>query len=391
MRERSIIHINVVDFAVAVERLLDSRLRERPVIIAHDASTRSTVYDMSEESYQNGVRKGMALGRALCCCRDAVVLPPHPDRYERAMRQLLKYVLPYSPLIEMTDHNGHLFIDITGTGRLFGPAPDVAWRIRKMVRADMGFDPVWSVAPNKLVAKVATRMVKPDGEYIVGAGEEGNFMKPLPIYFVPGIERDDLKRFREFNLTRVGHVMNLSKTQLNVMFGHRGRSLYDVVRGIDPSPVLSVDQKQPVVSSEHEFGNDTNNVAVVKGALYQLVEKVAMDLRNRRMTTRRIRIFLDYSDGRRIARQAVAHPATANDFRLFPLAKEALERAWTRRVRIRHLRLICDRLTYPPAQIELFAECEQKKRKSDNLIFAFDSIRRRYGFNAICVGRTLYR
>jgi len=389
MRERSIIHINVIDFAVAVERLLDRRLRERPVIIAHDASARSTVYDMSEESYQSGVRKGMTLGRARGYCRDAVVLPPHADRYERAMRQLLKHVLPYSPLIEMTDHNGHLFIDVTGTGRLFGPPPDVAWRIRKRVRADMGVDPIWSVAPNKLVAKVATRRVKPDGEYIVGAGEEGDFMKPLPIYLVPGIEREDLKRFREFNLTRVGHVMNLSMIQLNVMFGNRGRSLYDAVRGIDPSPVLSLDQRQPMVSSDYEFGNDTNKVAVVRRALYQLVEKVAMDLRNQRLTTRRIRIVLDYSDGRRMVRQAVAHPATANDLRLFPVAKAALERAWTRRVRIRHLRLMCDHLTYPPAQIELFSEYEQKKKKDDSLIFALDSIRHRYGFNAIHLGRTL--
>jgi len=388
MRERSIIHINVIDFAVAVERLLDRRLRERPVIIAHDASARSTVYDMSEESYQSGVRKGMSLGRARCYCRDAVVLPPHADRYERAMRRLLKHVLPYSPLVEMTDHNGHLFIDVTGTGRLFGPPPDVAWRIRKMVRADMGVDPIWSVAPNKLVAKVATRRVKPDGEYIVGAGEEGDFMKPLPIYLVPGIEREDLKRFREFNLTRVGHVMSLSMIQLNIMFGNRGRSLYDAVRGIDPSPVLSLDQRQPMVSYDYEFGNDTNNVAVVRRALYQLVEKVAMDLRNQRLTTRRIRITLDYSDGRRIVRQAVVHPATANDLRLFPVAKAALERAWTRRVRIRYLRLMCDRLTYPPAQIELFSEYEQKKRKDDDLIFTLDSIRRRYGFNAIHLGRT---
>ena len=216
MRERSIIHINVADFAVAVERLVDRRLKERSVIIAHDTA-RATVYDMSEEAYQNGVRKRMALRRALRYCRDAVVLPLHPFRYERAMVQLLKCALPYSPLIEKSDHDGHLFVDVTGTGRLFGPPPDIAWRIRKAMRANMGFDPIWSVASNKLVAKVATRMVKPVGEYIVGAGEEACFMKPLPIYFVPGIERDDLKRFREFNLTRVGHVMNLSKTQLNVI------------------------------------------------------------------------------------------------------------------------------------------------------------------------------
>ena len=119
---------------------------------------------MSEKSYQSGVRKGMTLGRVRCYCRNAVVLPPHTDRYERAMRQLLKHVLPYSPLIEMTDHNGHLFIDVAGTGRLFDSPPDVAWRIRKRVRADMV-----GVDPNKLVAKVAMRRVKPDGEYIVGA------------------------------------------------------------------------------------------------------------------------------------------------------------------------------------------------------------------------------
>ena len=389
MRERSIIHINVADFAVAVERLVDPRLKERPVIIAHDAAIRATVYDMSEEAYQNGVRKGMALGQARRYCRDAVVLPLHPFRYERAMVQLLKYALPYSPLIEKSDHDGHLFVDVTGTGRLFGPPPDIAWRIRKAMRTDMGFDPIWSVAPNKLVAKAATRMVKPVGEYIVGAGEEACFMRSLPIHLVPGIEREDLECFREFNLTRTGHVANLSMGQLHVLFGNRSHSLYNAVRGIDPSPVLPVGREHPVISVDHTFGNDTNTTTAVEGALYRLVEKAGIDLRKRRLAAKRIGIILDYSDGRRMTRQAAVDPATANDFRLFTVAKTAFERACKRRVRIRHLRLICRHLTYPPAQMALFSEHEQEKRESDNLIFAIDSIRRRYGFNAICVGRTL--
>jgi DNA polymerase-4 len=383
MRERSIIHINVADFAVAVERLVHRNLKEHPVIIAHDTAARSLVYDMSEESYQNGVRKGMTLRQALRCCRDAVVLPFYPLRYERAMVQLLKCALPYSPLIEKSNHNGHLFIDVTGTGRLFGPPPDIAWRIRKAMRADMGFNPIWSVASNKLVAKVATRVVKPVGEYIVGAGEEACFMKPLPIHLVPGIEREDLRCFREFNLTRTGHVADLSMGQLHVMFGNRSHSLYNVVRGIDPSPVLPVGQEHPVVSVDHTFGNDTNTVTSVKSALYQLVEKAGIDLRKRQLAARRIRIVLDYSDGKRMIRQATVDPATANDFRLFAVAKTTLESAWKRRVRIRHLRLVCHRLTYPPAQLALFSEQEQEKRKSDNLIFALDSIRNRFGFNAI--------
>ena len=389
MRERSIIHINVADFAVAVERLVHRGLKERPVIIAHDAAVRATVYDMSEEVYQNGVRKGMPLRQALRYCQDAVVLPFHPFRYERAMVQLLKCALPYSPLIEKSDHDGHLFIDVTGTGRLFGPPPDIAWRIRKAMRADMGLDPIWSVAPNKLVAKAATRMVKPVGEYIVGAGEEACFMKPLPIHLVPGIEREDLKCFREFNLTRTGHVANLSIEQLYVMFDNRSHSLYNAVRGIDPSPVLPVGQEHPVISVDHTFGNDTNTVTSVEGVLYRLVEKVGSNLRKRRLAAKRIRIILDYSDGKRMIRQTTVDPATANDFRLFAVAKTALEGVWKRRVRIRHLRLICNRLTYPPAQMALFSEHEQGKGKSDNLIFALDSIRRRYGFNAVRTGRTL--
>ena len=129
MHARSIIHINIADFAVAVERSVDCRLRGRPVIVAPEGAVRATVYDMSDEAYQSGVRKQMALQRALRYCRDAIVLPPHPDRYERATARLFKHAMPYSPLIEMTDCRGHLFIDATGTSRLFGPPPDLAWRL----------------------------------------------------------------------------------------------------------------------------------------------------------------------------------------------------------------------------------------------------------------------
>ena len=387
MRERSIIHINIADFAVAVERVVDSRLRDWPVIIAPEGAARAAVYDMSEEAYQNGVRKQMALRRALRYCPDAIIIPPHPDRYERAMTGLLKHTLPYSPLIEMTDHKGHLFIDASGTGRLFGPPPDLASRIRRNVRNAMGFDPVWSVATNKLVAKVATRIVKPNGDYIVRPGEEAGFLAPLPVHLIPGIEPADLLQLRDFNLVRAGQVSRLSSDQLAVAFGKRSQVLYEAVRGIDPSPVLPVNQKQPQISAGHSFGNDTNDTAMVTGTLYRLVEQVGAELRRQRIAARRAAIILDYSDGGRIVRQAAVRPATANDFHLFAAARLALSRAWLRRVRIRNLRLLCDRLTYPPAQRRLFAEDENKRQR--NLIAALDAVRSRFGTDAIQMGRTL--
>ena len=103
-------------------------------------------------------------------------------------------------------------------------------------------------------------------------------------------------------------------------------------------------------------------MTVIKGALYRLIEQTGADLRKRRTAARRVGIILDYSDGSRIIRQATANPATTNDFFLFAAAKLALKRAWTRRVRVRHLRLVCDRLTYPPAQLTLFSEYEKEKK-----------------------------
>jgi DNA polymerase-4 len=188
---RSIIHLNVADFAVAVERAVDQRLNQRPVIIAPEGAARAAVYDMSNEAYMAGIRKGMALRRAVRLCRDVQILPPHPDRYELAMRDVLKRALPYSPLIETGEDDGHLFMDATGTSRLFGPPMDVAWRLRRQIKTDLGLDPVWSVAPNKLVAKVATRLVKPDGEYIVAPGAEKALLAPLPVSLLPGIEHSD--------------------------------------------------------------------------------------------------------------------------------------------------------------------------------------------------------
>jgi len=359
------------------------------VIIAPQGAARAAVYDMSEEAYCNGIRKGMALRRAVRLCRDARILPPHPDRYEQAMRALLKQTLPYSPLIETGEDDGHLFLDVSGTTRLFGPPADVAWRLRRQARKDLGLDPIWSVAPNKLVAKVATRLVKPDGEYIVGAGEEEALLAPLPINLVPGIETDDLLRLREFNLTRISQFTALSLEQLQIPFGARALFLYQTARGIDPSPVLPVGQKPPRVMADHEFGDDTNDKFCLESILYRLVEQIGERLRQRRRAARRVAVILDYSDGMRRIRQLAARPATANDFTLFRLARRTLQLAWTRRVRIRHVRLICDRLIFPPAQLELFADEQRATQKNDNLIVAVDTIRDRFGTEALRVGRTL--
>jgi DNA polymerase-4 len=387
--DRAIIHLNVADFAVAVERAIDRRLAGRPVVIAPEGAARTAVYDMSEEAYRAGIRKGMLISRAARLCRDACILPPHPERYEQAMRALLEQAMPYSPLIEAGEGDGHLFIDATGTGRLFGPPMDVAWRLRRQVRSQVGLAPIWAVAANKLVAKVATRLVKPEGEYIVAAGEEEPFLAPLSLALIPGIEAGDLLRLREFNLTRVGDVAALRLEELQVPFGSRAMFLYETVRGIDPSPVLAVGQKPLIVAAGHAFATDTNDTGALLAALYRLIEQAGGELRRRRRAAQRVAVVLDHSDGVRCIRSAAARPATANDITLFETARKALFLAWARRVRVRHLRLVCDRLVFPPAQLALFGDDRQRTEKRDRLIGALDAVRRRFGGTALRVGRTL--
>ncbi|WP_372682533.1 hypothetical protein [Desulfosarcina sp.] len=387
--ERSIIHINVADFAVAVERVLDRQLDGRPVIVAPEGAARATVYDMSEEAFQAGVRKHMPLSRALRRCRDARVLPPRPDRYIQAMARMLNAALPCSPLIEPGEGDGHLFVDATGSSRLLGPPVDVAWRLGRRIRQDLGLMPIWSVATSKLVAKTATRLVKPLGEYIVEAGDEAAFLAPLPLFLVPGIESSDLERLNDFNMIRVFQAARLSVDEMQTLFGHRGRFIHDRLHGIDPSPVRPVDQPPPRVIECREFGEDTNDHLQVDRSLYRLVEQAGRQLRRQALAARQIALVLEHTDGVRRIRQTTAKPATNNDFALFAHARRVLDLAWTRRVRLRRMTLVCDRLTYPPAQRLLFEPERRMAERQDRLVAAMDRIRRRFGTDALAMGRTL--
>ncbi len=386
--ERAIIHINVADFAVAVERRLDRRLEGRPLIIAPEGALRATVYDMSEEAYQAGIRKGMPLGRAVRLCRAATILQPKPDRYEQAMADLLRQALPYSPLIEPGERDGHLFVDVTGSSRLFGPPADIAWRLRRQTRLALGLDPIWSLAANKLVAKVASRLVKPQGEYIVAPGEEESFLAPLPVWIVPGIEATDLARLRELNLTCVHQVTGLAPAHLEVALGARAAFIEASLRGKDPAPVLPVGQAPPRVALAHTFGTDTHEPEILEARLFDLVTQAGLRLRRQGRVARRLVIEATYSDGRRCVRQLRLVPPTANDLALFPVAQRALQLALARRTRVRHLRLTCDRLAFPPAQMPLFEDERGQVQRQENLITAIDRVRERFGGAAVWMGRS---
>ena len=391
-RPRAVIHLNVADFAVAVERLNTPGLCERPVIVAPLGAARARVYDMSEEAFQAGVRKHMPLGAARRRCADARIVPPRPHCYEKAMRDLMGLALPFSPLVESEEDTGHVFVDLSGTGRLFGPARDVAWRMRREAQRRLGLDPIWGLAANKLVAKAATRVVKPDGEHMVEPGAEAAFLRPLPLHLLPGLEAPDLALLAQYNLRQVSQALAWRREHFAALFNGRDQEIYDLLRGRDETPVLPAGQGPPVVRLGHEFEDDTNEVRRVERCLFLLVERTGACLRRMGRAARRMCVCLTYSDGRRVIRQRSHARGTANDFLLFDLAKAVLYMAWVRRVRLRHLRLVCDRLVYPPAQMDLpfLLEPEDlRQARREKLVSAMDSIRARHGEMAVRLGRAL--
>jgi len=387
MRERSVLHFNVADFAVAVERIEDSSLQEKPLIVAPLQASRGLVFDMSEEAYSDGVRKGMPIQQAVRRCKQAVLLAPRPQLYQKAMRAFFKELQGYSPLIESGQTDGHFFVDVTGTHRLYGPPPDVGWRIRRDVRKQLGINPIWTLGSNRLVSKVASRLVKPVGEYIVTPGEEASFLAPLSIDLLPGLHVKELVKMREFRLTTIGALAQLTPDQLMVPFGKRCDALHALSHGVDGTPIRKPSMETEGTEGEHTFANDTSNRKEVEAVLASLVGHVGMQLREQKKVTRRVGIWLRYSDGGVMVRQATHKAGTSSEFVLQSLALLALERCWQRRTRIRYCRLVCDRLQRESPQLSLFAVAGNRELESQKVEGAMDRIRQRFGSDSIGVAR----
>jgi DNA polymerase-4 len=387
VRERSILHFNVADFAVAVERIEDLGLREKPLIIAPMQASRALVYDMSEEAYGDGVRKGMSIRQAVRLCKRAVLLAPRPQLYQKAMGAFVKELQGYSPLIEAGQADGHFFVDVTGTHRLYGPAPDVGWRVRRDVRRQLGINPIWALGTSRLITKVASRLVKPVGEYIVNPGEEASFLAPLPIEILPGLEAKELEKLREFRLTTIGSLARLSPGQLMVPFGRRCEILHALSLGIDDSIINKPSMETDVLAAEYNFASDTCDREEVDAVLATLIGRLGLALRSQKKVTRRVGVWLRYSDGTQVIRQASDKSGTSSEFILQNLAQLALKRCWQRRARIRYCRLICDRLQRESPQLALFAASDVRSSEQKEVENAMDRIRQRFGADSIGVGR----
>ncbi|HUT53236.1 MAG TPA: DNA polymerase IV [bacterium] len=384
--DRELLHINITAFPVGVERIIDPALRGRPVVIAAMNSPRAVALAISREAYLEGVRKGMAVASAKKFCRGLIVIPPNEQLYRRAALSVLDLVAPYSPLVEPW-RPGHLHLDLTGTRRLFGSVVDTAAKINREIRDRLCLRNTVGVAQNKLVSRVASRVIRPRGLCEVFAGSEAAFLAPLEVDVLPGIGDKTAARLADFNIALVGELAAVSADHLVMAFGAMGRRLHQYARGIDDSPVRPP-ERAPLVAEEETLGEDANDDHTVMAVLYLLTERATRRLRAMRCRARSVKLELIYADHVSASREAALREPADLDRPVFAKAGELLEKTWARRVRLRWLGLTLKDLARGPRQLGLFDHDRENERER-SLAVALDQVRARFGESALRCGRTL--
>ena len=383
---RTVIHVNIPDFPVAVERVMEPRLRHRPVAVAVETATRALVCAVSVEARQAGVFRGMALPQALRACPDLRVLPPNEELYRRATHAMIEVIGRYTPVYEPLRF-GRAYLDMSGSERLFGHIKDAAARIQREILAQLRLGASAGVAVNKLVSKAASEFVVSAGERSglcdVRCGDEERFLAPLAISYLPGVRQKVYDDLRDLNIRLIRELAAVPVEHLQTVFGRFGVLLHQRAHGIDPRPVTPPKQTPEIVETE-ELEQDSNDYFLLRAHLYALLAAGTRRLRAQRLRAGRLSIEIRYSDHKEASAQQRFEP-TDGEIELTPVLRAVLDRALGRRLRVRRLTLrLCD-LGAAPRQLSLFDAPTDPKIAA--VTAAMDTIRDRYGERAVRFGR----
>ena len=352
-------------FCTTVEGIVAPALRTRPIAVAPPGADRATVLALSSEARLAGIVRGMPVRQAMKLCPDLVLLPPNLELYARASRALHEILRVYAPAIEPRGY-GHAFLDLTGTGRLFGPAVDVAARVQREVRERLRLPLSVGVAANKLVSQAATTVVKPEPLLEVPGGAEASFLAPHPIVVLPDLSPRILTRLDDYQLDRIGEVAAIAESALCAVFGSTGRTLRARARGIDPRPVLPP-ERQAEFHVAHTLATDTNDIGILHPLLRLLSERLGRRLRQSRLVARRLCVEATYADHTSVAR-AVPLPGATLDAELWSATRRAFTLANAKRLAVRAVALTLDRLEEAEAQLELWESGRQDATASPSVL-----------------------
>ena len=384
---RHIIHIHIPAFSISLERLGRPELRDRPVVIAPPHSERALVLSASPEARREGIFNGMALGKAMRYCPGLAVISPNPGLTEKGCRLLAGAAAQYTPLWEPS-RPGHVYMDVTGTDRLWGRAKDAASRIRREIRERFSLSCAIGVAGNKMVSSIASRLTPSPDVVDVDHGRESSFMAPLKVDYLPGIGHISRRvLLEELNITLIREIAMLDYHNLTLIFGRQAWVIHQRSLGIDPTPVHSP-ASVPSVAESITLPSDENDDYKLLGFLFSLVERCSQRLRIRGMVPGRTGLAIRYADQMEIIRRTGLAGADLWGFAMHDAMERLFFKACERRTGVRFMRVWFSDLSPPSPQLSLFSPASPDMDKKGRVTMALDRIRGRYGDGAIKYGRT---
>jgi DNA polymerase IV len=371
-RARAILHVDMDAFYASVEQHDDPRLAGKPVIVG-GTNGRGVVAAASYEVRRYGVRSAMPMRAALERCPHAICVRPRMARYQEVSHRVFAIFHEVTPLVQGLSLD-EAFLDVTADPR---PAAEIAAWIKRRIRETTGLTASVGVASNKLVAKIASDLDKPNGLTVVNPGRAHEFLDSLSVRRLPGLGRKAGERVEALGLATLGELRRAPDALLVPIFGRYTPRLRERASGIDDRPV-DPDRDERSVSAEDTFERDISDPKALAAELDRLAERACDRIRARQLAAGCIAVKIRRHDFTTFTRQRAVAPATQDRRTVARIASELLKH-WLAEHPGAKLRLlgVALRGLCPATQLGLF---EQSRPSAD---VAVDAIRRRFGRHAL--------
>ncbi len=371
---RFIAHFDLDSFFVSVERLKDSSLIGKPVIVGGSAD-RGVVAACSYETRAFGVHSAMPVKQARKLCPQAISVRGDFESYSYYSRLVTSIIRERVPVLEKASID-EFYMDLTGMDRFFG-CSQFTKELKQTVVKQTGLPISYALASNKLISKIATNEVKPDGQIEVNPGEEKQFLAPLKIDRMPGIGEKTAVALRQMGIFTLKELSEANLALMELRFGKSGSDLIRRANGTDDSPVVPYSERKSI-STENTFESDTLNVDFLQGELVRMTEKIAFLLRQEKKLSGCVTVKIRYADFSTETKQAVVS-YTAADHVILSTVKELFRKSYHPNLQVRLIGVKLSHLIKGEYQINLFSE----KAENTKLYEALDQIRNRFGEKSV--------
>ena len=371
---KTIVHYDLDTFFVSVERLQNSQLIGKPVIIG-GGSDRGVVASCSYESRLFGVRSGMPMKLARRLCPESFLIRGDMERYSHYSNVVTQIIAERSPLYEKASIDEH-YLDITGMDRFFG-CMKWAQELRHTIVKESGLPISFGLSVNKTVSKIATGEAKPSGEREVPQGVVRPFLNPLSIRKIPMVGAKTYYLLRSMGIETIQMLTEIPMEMMQQVLGENGTLMWKKAHGIDNTPVKPYSE-QKSMSTERTFEHDTTDVYFLEQLLVGMTEKLAFQLRKQQKMTSCITVKIKYSNFDTHSQQ-LRIPYTQFDHTLLETAKDLFRKLYQRRMLIRLIGVRFSHLVSGTQQLDLFEDTFERV----SLYQSMDQIRSRFGSSAI--------